>query len=260
MSSKIFTKNKKRFFLAIFAMAVLVLGFWAANIPISNAAEEIYCTTSIANDYANDCESNAENCTFCNDVCADGTRCVSTCTVNPYNYNLESGTPAYTALNACASDSAAFPYTRKCRAGACPDSNDKVTTSGLGLADGDGCVVRVLDGTTVKSASGAWDASEKKCVICYDAAGNDKKDPFVCGSSSGINLTQTSVTPNIWNCTGVGTNKLEAACGLTSPTKCDEKDVEDTCDPGKTCDALGACVAANALTLDVSWSANPVTV
>ncbi len=136
-----------------------------------------------------------------------------------------------------------------CTVNKCPDYF-------LGLADGATC--QILDSTGIVSctlstlATGKWDADDGRCISCN---GKLQNTSYTIGSTSPYNIISTALTA-----------LCDAACDATVSASCDERAVGYT-SGGYICNSSCQWVAVatptpplNALTLDVSWSVNPVTV
>ncbi len=243
-------KNKNLNFAFLIFIISITLNFVFFNLGLSKvyAEDEIYCTVDDvdnSNGGMGDCESNAEDCGW--PFCSGKT---STCTVNGPNKKVESGIPAFTGTGGCYWESISDPKTRKCRTGACPDSNSPGNAAiGIGLVDGDVCVVRVLSGTAVLEVSGLWDANEHKCI---GNCGGTGIETSVCGTTSSLSINASS-------CTGDGDNEFELGCGDGVSDLCDEHIEDYACDTGKTCNSSGQCAATAACGTNPQITASPTT-
>lgn len=216
MAFLVLKEKNKNIFLIFFSILFFVLSFWASGFFSADAANEIYCSNSWAP--GNPCVSNAEDCFFCSGF-------VSTCTVNAPNYNQES---PFLPFNISASCSSGNNY---CQTASCPADN-------AGFSEGDLCIVRILNGSSVVASSYShWDKSEDKCIQCL---GN--RQYSVCGSTSGLYLSA------LGPCVGMSSydGKFDSACDAGVVPSCDEKAEGDAC-PGGTCNSSGLCVASGAI-------------
>lgn len=152
---------------------------------------------------------------------------------------------------------------KACKINSCPTS--------FNTANGASCTIRDFrlnaflgcDDTLIGSATGKWDASASQCIECNASNEEAWIYDIAYNSTSGKNERTTSG----------GSLNFDTACSGSVSANCDEKSAGCVgtagycnstggwvaCTAPDTCSG-GACVAPNALTLDVSWSVNPVTV
>ncbi|MBU4579739.1 hypothetical protein KKB43_01855 [Patescibacteria group bacterium] len=258
--------RKKKFLISIIGAAVLVLGFGAiqaqeakaltltkSNTCPLNYASELECYNDAAGDSGyTGCLSSIECCLTCNSY-------RSTCAI------VNAGTDHFTEyeFNANGAGSCNDTSILSCRSGnatgACPD-----TTS----YNGKQCIVRKVDSSNANkilynNSDTYWDGLNKRCIACgswtgADALTRNNTELKKCGDTSGVYLDSSGNC----NSTSLDLFKFKKICGADAA--CDGKIYPDggsapAC-TGGTCSLSGVCVAANALTLDVSWSVNPVTV
>lgn len=247
-------KTFSRLILTIFAVVVMVAGFWAATAPKAEAdcttdssCDELFCykggTTPNCGSYADDAISTPSGY-------------VKTCTIG--GAVIKNEWVSGSALSSCVDGVA------KC--GALKSSGMEGSACPSGASAGDSCIVRSLDGSgnVMKSINAIWDVSSSSgtydCIQCgsYTSGAATVSNVALkfCGASNSISGVDSSGL-----CTVSSDKKFRTICGATTP--CNEKSFNDPCTPlvgtaVSACDKNGVCATVVAATLTVT--ANPTSV